>query len=209
MKRFFALCVALVLMLLMTGCSIPVVRDLVGSENSLGKTNNTAVTIATAMDEYLKNKKKGDLILYGVEMILNSDSNGAVLLYYSAALPETAEYSDIYVAEVDSKTGHVERFSTAKYATDGITPFRLVKDGYPLDVGALPVDSGKVISAGTKVFSRSADFHYDYIELCLSAPEGLEQYEIRFISMLNDAVYSCTVDAVSGTVLMSTTDTLK
>lgn len=86
-----------------SSCSIPVIGDLFESESSLGKTNNTAVTIAAAMKDYLKNKKKTDLALYGLEMILNSDGNGTVKLYYTAALPDKAAYSDIYVSELIPK----------------------------------------------------------------------------------------------------------
>ena len=209
MKKIVALITVLAMLLMMTACSVPVIRDLVGSENSLGKTNNTAVTIATARKDFLKSKNKEELVLYGMEMILNSDSNGAVLLYYSAALPEDASYSDLYVAEVDSKTGHVERFSKANYTQDGIAPYEMVKNGYAIQADALPIDSGKAISNGTKVFSGNLDFHYDYIEVTLTAPNGLERYDIEFISMLNDTVFYCTVDGVNGAVMASSTNVLE
>lgn len=109
-KKVLAVLLSAALLMMASSCSIPVIGDLFESESSLGKTNNTAVTIAAAMKDYLKNKKKTDLALYGLEMILNSDGNGTVKLYYTAALPDKAAYSDIYVSEVDSKTGHVERF---------------------------------------------------------------------------------------------------
>ncbi len=207
MKRIVVLLTLVATLLMMSACSVPIIQDIIGSENSLGKTNNTAVTIATAMNEFLASKKKSDLVLYGVDMVLNSDSNGAVLLYYSAALPEVSEYSDIYIAEVDSKTGHVERFSKANYSKDGIKPYQTVKEGRAINVSALPIDSGIAISNASKAFISNADFYYDYIEVCLTAANN-EQYSIRFISMLNDMVYSCTVDAVSGTVLESSSETL-
>ena len=191
------------MLFLMSSCSVPMIRDLVGSENSLGKTNNTAVDIATAMRDFLAAKNKSDLVLYGIEMVLDSDNNGFVILYYTGVSPKDAEYSDIYVAEVDSKTGHVERFSKANYSEDGIVPYRTVKECYALQAESLPIDSEKAIASGAKVFSGNTDFHYDYIEVFLTAKDGLEQYEICYISMLNDAVYYATVDAVSGTVLAS------
>lgn len=208
MKKFFALLTVLLMVVSMTSCSIPIIGDFIKSDSSLGKTNNTAVTIAAAMEEFLKAKNKSDMVLYGMEMVLNSDANGAVLLYYTAALPEVAEYSDIYVAEVDSKTGHVERFSKANYSNDGIEPYQMVKEGQALQAGNLPIDSGKAISNGSKAFSGNQDFRYDYIEVSLSASTGLEQYEIRYISMMNDMVYYCTVDGVSGAVLASSTGIL-
>ncbi len=208
-KKLLAVLMIIGTMLSMASCSIPLVGDFFESENSLGKTNNTAVSIAGAMKDYLKNKNKEDHALYGIEMILNSDSNGMVKLYYSAAAASEAEYSDIRVAEVDSKTGHVERFGKANYAKDGLLPYQLVKESDPFDGGSLPIDSGKAISAAVRAFSGNTDFHYDYVQICLSAPSGLEQYEIEFISMLNETVYYCTVDAVSGAVLASSTGSLE
>lgn len=208
MKKIMSLLTGLLILVAMSSCSIPIVSDFVESENSLGKTNNTAVTIAGAMNEFLDAKNKSDMVLYGVEMALNSDANGSVLLYYTAVLPEVAEYSDIYVAEVDSKTGHVQRFSKANYSEDGIVPYQMVKEGQAILVDSLPVDSGKAISNGVKAFSGNVDFQYDYIEVSITAPNGLAQYEIRYISMLNDIIYYCTVDGVSGTVLASSNGVL-
>lgn len=206
-KSFLALLAALVLISL-SSCSVPIISDFVQSDESLGKTNNTAVPIAAAMKEYLQAKNKEDLSLYGIEMILNSDGNGTVKLFYTKKTPEEAEYSDIYVAEVDSRTGHVERFSKADYAEDGLTPFELVKYGNAFDAATLPVDSEKAISAAAQAFSNNQDFHYDYVQVELSMTGALEQYEIRFISMLNDRTYLCMVDAVNGAVLESSSGAL-
>lgn len=208
-KKIGALLTAFVMLFGMSGCSLPIIGDFIESENSLGKTNNTAVTIAAAMPEFLKAKRKSDLVLYGVEMVLNEDSNGIVKLYYTGAKPNEAEYSDIFVAEVDSKTGHVERFETVQYAEDGITPYEMVKNGSPIDVPALPIDSGKAISAGAKAFSGDLEYHYDYIHVLLHKSTGLEQYEIRFISMLNDQIYYSTVDGVSGALIASSVGALE
>lgn len=207
-KKVLAVLLSAALLMMASSCSIPVIGDLFESESSLGKTNNTAVTIAAAMKDYLKNKKKTDLTLYGLEMILNSDGNGTVKLYYTAALPDKAAYSDIYVSEVDSKTGHVERFGRANYAKDGITPFQMVRECRAIDAASLPVDSEKAISSGVKAFSTNLEFYYDYVQIALSAPGELEQYEIRFISMLNDTVYYCTVDGVNAAVLASSVGAL-
>ena len=205
MKKVVALLMAAVMLLSLASCTIPVIGDFIESEDSLGKTNNTAVTIASAMKDYLKNKKKEGLSLYGIELVLNSDGNGDVRLYYSDQLPEKAAYSDVRVAEVDSKTGHVERFSAAWYEVDGLTPYRLVKESAAFDAGSLPIDSEKAISAGVRAFSGDQEFHYDYVQILLSAPNGIEQYEVKYISMLNDVIYRCVVDAMSGTVLASST----
>lgn len=207
-KRLFALLAAAVLLLSLSSCSIPIIGDLFESEESLGKTNNTAVTIAAAMKDYLKNKNKEELSLYGLEMVLNSDGNGVVKLYYAEGSPAQVAYSDIRVAEVDSKTGHVERFSKADYAEDGLTPYQMVREYNAFDAASLPIDSEKAISMGIRAFSNNQDFHYDYVQLRLAAPGTLEQYDIQFISMLNDTVYYCTVDAVSGTVLSSSAGAL-
>ncbi len=202
-KKFFALGIAIAILLGMTSC------NLIESNNSLGKTNNTAVTIAKAMEGYLGKKKKDDFSLYGIEMMLNSDSNGSVKLYYSAASSDRAEYADIYVAEVDSKTGHVERFEKANYAKDGLIPYQFVKENDAFDAATLPIDSGMALSVATRAFSTAADFYYDYIQIQLVCIEGVEQYEIRLISMLNDLVYCCSVDAVSGGVLSTSTEPLE
>lgn len=203
MKKFFVFAVAVAILLGMTSCS------LIEPSNSLGKTNNTAVTIAKAMEGYLAKKKKDNYSLYGIEMMLNSDSNGSVKLYYSAVPSEKAEYADIYVAAVDSKTGHVERFEKANYAKDGLKPYQFVKENDAFDAASLPVDSGVALSVATRAFSTTADFYYDYIQVGLISVDGVEQYEIRLISMLNDLVYCCNVDAVSGNVLSVTTEPLE
>ncbi len=208
MKKRIALFLIGLLMLSATSCTIPVIGDFIESEESLGKTNNTAVTIAGAMKDYLKSQKKEDASLYGVELVLNSDGNGTVRLYYTQKAPEDAAYSDVLVAEVDSKTGHVGRFSSANYAKDGLAPYQLVRERDAFDGASLPIDSEKAVSLGVRAFSNHVEFHYDYVQILLSAPRGLEQYEIKFISMLNDTVYRCTVDAVSGTVLQSSTAVL-
>ena len=208
MKKCLTLGLVLLITFMMSSCNLPIISDFVESDSSLGKTNNTAVTISSAMNDYLAAKNKSDMVLYGVEMALNSDGNGTVLLYYTAVLPEVAEYSDIYVAEVDSKTGHVQRFSKANYTEDGIDPYQMVKEGRAIRVDTFPVDSGKAISNGVKAFSNNSDFHYDYIEIIIMSLNGQEQYEIRYISMLNDLVYNCTVDAVTGAVLASSVGAL-
>ncbi len=202
-KKFFAIVTLVVMLLGMSSCS------LIGTGNSLGKTNNTAVTISKAMNGYLAKKKKENYSLYGIEMMLNSDSNGLVKLYYSAVPSEQVEYADIYVAEVDSKTGHVERFEKANYAKDGIIPYQFVKENDAFDAATLPVDSGKALSVATRAFSTTADFYYDYIQVRLVCVDGVEQYELRLISMLNDLVYCCNVDAVSGDALEVSTEPLE
>lgn len=208
MKKVLALLMAVMMLLSAASCSIPVIGDFIESEESLGKTTNTAVAIASVMKDYLKNKKQEDLSLYGIELILNSDGNGSVKLYYTDKAPSEVSYSDITVAEVNSKTGHVERFSVARYEEDGLTPYRLVKESGAFDAGTLPVDSGKAITLSVHTFSNDTDFHYDYVQIMLSAPGGMEQYEVRLISMLNDVVYQCTVDAVSGSILAFSTGAL-
>lgn len=70
------------------------------------------------------------------------------------------------------------------------------------------MDSEKAISSGVKAFSTNLEFYYDYVQIALSAPGELEQYEIRFISMLNDTVYYCTVDGVNAAVLASSVGAL-
>ena len=208
MKKSFLARLAALVLISLSSCSVPIISDFVQSDESLGKTNNTAVPIAAAMKEYLQAKNKEDLSLYGIELILNSDGNGTVKLFYTKKTPEEAEYSDIYVAEVDSRTGHVERFSKADYAEDGLTPFELVKYGNAFDAATLPVDSEKAISTAAQAFSNNQDFHYDYVQVELSMTGALEQYEIRFISMLNDRTYLCMVDAVNGAVLESSSGAL-
>lgn len=202
-KRMMVWAMLLGVLLSFSGCSgsVPIIGDFIKSENSLGKTNNTAVTISAAMKAFLKGKNKGHYSLYGMEMILNSDGNGAIKLFYTGETPENADYSDVYVAEVDSKTGHVERFEKADYAKDGLAPYQCVREGYAFDGASLPIDSGKAIANGVKSFSSDADFHYDYVQMQLKSDGQTEQYTVRFISMLNDMIYHCNIDAVSGNVL--------
>ena len=208
-KSIFAFLLAVSMLFSLSSCTVPILGDFFESEESLGKTNNTSVTIAGAMKEYLVKKNKEDLSLYGVELVLNSDGNGTVKLYYAAESPDQVDYSDIQVAEVDSTTGHVERFSKADYAQDGLIPYQMVKECSAFDAATLPIDSEKAISKGVRAFSNDLDFYYDYVQIELTAPNTLEQYSIRFISMLNDTVYYCTVDAVNGAVLTSSVGVLE
>lgn len=206
-KRIITIVLSVCILLSLSSCSVA--SDIFGSKNNLGKTNNTAVTIAEAMEKYLVQKKAETYSLYGVELILNSDSNGTVKLYYSDAPAAEAEYSDIYIAEVNSKTGYVERFSKANYSKDGIEPYRLVKSSNVFDAASLPIDSGKALSVGVRAFSLDTDFHYDYVQILLKSADGAEKYSIKFISMLNDKIYYCDVDAVSGAILTSSENPLK
>lgn len=208
-KRIFLPLLMACVLLFFSSCSLPIIGDFFENDKSLGKTNNTAVTISEAMTDYLVKKGKENYLLHGIELTLNSDSNGVVKLYYSATSADLAEYSDIYIAEINSKTGYVERFDKAVYSKDGMEPYQLVKTTDALDGASIPVDSGKAMSVGVRAFSGESEFHYDYVSMLLTASDGLEQYSIQFISMLNDKVYSCVVDAVSGTVLTTAIEPLK
>ena len=75
MRKSVVALLLVALMLLSSSCSVPIIGDFVQSDESLGKTNNTAVTIASAMQDYLKKKDKQDLSLYGVDLVLNSEGN--------------------------------------------------------------------------------------------------------------------------------------
>lgn len=197
------------ILLLCCSCSLPLVGDIFENDKSLGKTNNTAVTISEVMTDYLTKKNKENYLLHGIELTLNSDSNGVVKLYYSSTSADQAEYSDIYIAEINSKTGYVERFDKAVYSKDGIEPYQLVKTTDAFDGASMPIDSGKAMSAGVRAFSGEAEFHYDYVSMLLTSSGGIEQYSIQFISMLNDKKYNCIVDAVSGAVLSASVEPLK
>lgn len=210
MKKRIVLPLLMVCVLLFfSSCSLPIIGDFFENDQSLGKTNNTAVTISEAMTDYLVKKNKENYLLHGIELTLNSDSNGVVKLYYSSVPAAQAEYSDIYIAEINSKTGYIERFDQAVYSKDGIDPYRLVKTTDAFDGASISIDSGKAMSNGVRAFSGEAEFHYDYVSMSLTVSEGIEQYAIQFISMLNDKVYSCNVDAVSGTILSISIEPLK
>ena len=208
-KKVLSFVLLVVLVMMLNSCTLPIIGDFIESDESLGKTNNTAVTIAEAMKDYLVKKNRTDLSLYGIEMNLNSDGNGTVKLYYSKVIPEKLSYSAVYVAEVDSTTGHVERFSKADYSKDGLTPYQAVSVGIAFDAGSLPIDSEKAVSLGVHSFAADLDFHYDYVQIILSAPNDLEQYDIRYISMLNDKVYYAAIDAVSGSVISTSIGALE
>lgn len=206
-RRFMIFALLLAVALLLSSCGLDE-AGIFESDESLGKTNNTAVAIAEAMNGYLEKKGEEDLVLYGMELNLNSDGNGIVKLFYAAEQPVEVDYSDIYVAEVDSKIGHVERFESVDYSKDGILPYHLVKEGEAFDASSLPIDSGKAVSNASRIFNENHDFYYDYVRIVLSAPKGVEIYEIEFISMLSDTIYSSSVDAVSGAILSSDIDAL-
>ncbi len=207
-KRLMVLTIAVLMVMTMSSCSIPLIGDFVESEESLGKTNNSAATIGEAMKGYLELQEKGDYALYGIDMNLNSDANGTLKLYYCGKSPADADYSDVWVAEVNSKTAHVERFSKLDYDSDGEAPYLMVKNNDSFDAGSLPYDSDKAIVVGVRSFSGDLEFQYDYVQMVLTAPNGKPRYDVRFISMLNDTIYCCTIDAVSGSVLAHSTEAL-
>lgn len=209
MKKQIVLPLLLVcVLLLFSSCSLPII-SVFENDKSLGKTNNTAVTISKEMTDYLVKKNKENYLLHGIELTLNSDSNGMVTLVYSSVPAAKAEYSDIYIAEINSKTGYIERFEKAVYSKDGIEPYQLVKTTDAFDGASIPVDSGKAMSKGVQAFSGEAEFHYDYVSMSLTVVDGIEKYSIQFISMLNDKAYRCDVDAVSGAILSSAIEPLK
>lgn len=208
-KKLMALCVAVLVVFGFTSCSVPILDDFIVSEESLGKTNNTAATIGDAMKDYLALQEMEDCALYGIDMQLNSDANGYLKFYYCQTPPVDAEYSHIWVAEVNSKTAHVERFSKLNRELDGEDPYYMVKENDCFDAGSLPVDSDNAISFGIRSFSNDLEFQYDYVQMQLTAPNRKPVYEIRFISMLNDLVYCCTVDAVGGNVLAQAQEALE
>ncbi len=210
MKKTLITVIAAVLILVAcSSCSVPIIGDLIESEESLGKTNNTAATIGEAMKGYLELQEKENYALYGIDMQLNSDANGYLKLYYCESAPADAEYSDVWVAEVNSKTAHVERFSKLDHDLDGEDPYYMVKNNDTFDAGSLPVDSDKAIGFGIRAFSNDLEFQYDYVQMQLTAPNRKPAYEIRYISMLNDLVYCCTVDAIGGNILSQSREALE
>lgn len=209
MKKLIVFVVSLVMAVSLSSCSVPIISDFFESEESLGKTNNTAATIGEALKDYLKLQEKENYALYGVDMRLNSDANGMLKFYYCGVAPMDAEYGDVWVAEVNSKTAHVERFSALDYEEDGEAPYFMVKNNESFDAGSLPFDSFRAIGAGVRAFSDDLEFQYDYVQISLTAPKGKACYDIRYLSMLNDTIYCCTIDAVSGAVLASSTEVLE
>ena len=195
MKRFFsALLMSAVILVSFSGCSV-----FDTSKNSISKTSNTVATIYTALKENLELRGKKNYSLYGVKMTVNSENVGKYTYVYTNKRPDEMKYSDVLIVEVNNRTGRIEKCSAPDYAKYSTMPYDIIKSNMPIVPDSLYIDSDKAVSIAANAASRD-DFVYNYVDLTLKYTDGRVLYNIGHISLVNNCIYKCTVDAMTGSI---------
>lgn len=200
MKRKIAfLSILLVVVLLFTSC-----KGLDISIGSVGKNNTTAKKIAAEIEKDLTGEDKtNNYVLYGVEMSMDYEGIGKAQLFYTDKLPQDLMYSDITVVTVDTRTGKIDSVGGADFATMGVTPYECIVDGAPLMLSEWKKDSEEARTVAENTFYGEENFVYNYVKISAGIVNELRQYEVTFISFVNNLQYRCCIDGMSGAVISS------
>ena len=189
------MCVAMLCMLV--GCS-----SFSLSISSVGKDNTSAKRMAVAINEDISSgRRSSGYQLYGIDMSLNSEGIGTADLIYTKKLPQDLKYSDILIVSVDTRTGAINSVEDATFATHGTEPSETIVNGAPLQIENWKQDSGAALSTAQQTFFDEDNFIYNYALVHASVTDGIEQYRITFVSLVNHLQYICRIDAMSGAVL--------
>ncbi len=196
-KRMIGIFLCTLIMITAVGCSSFSV-----STNSVGKDNTTAKKMATVINEEIADSKRSaDYTLYGIEMSMDAEGNGKAHLIYTKVLPENLKYSDIRIVTVDTRTGKVDSVKSADFSLYGTAPYETIINGAPLQIESWKQDSGAALSAAQNTFSAEENFVYNYAQISAAVTDGIEQYKITFVSLVNHLQYISYVDGMTGTVL--------
>ena len=197
MKRtIFLILLCLAMLFSFTACSSFSI-----STNSVGKDNTSAKKMAEVIKADLEAKSENsNYTLYGIEMTMDTEDIGKAKLLYTDKLPQNLKYSDITVVTVDTRTGKIESVEDADFSTMGTVPYKTIVDGAPLGIGDWKKDSDEALAIAQNTFYGEQDFIYNYARLTAKIQDDVCQYEVTFISFVNDLQYSCCVDAMTGAV---------
>ncbi len=203
MKRIVSLFLILTTVVFcFSGCDI-----LSNEKNTVGKSNNTFITVYDALKENFAMRKKEGYSLYGARLIVNSENVGKYTYIYTNKRPDQLKYSDILIVEVNNRSGKIEKFSSPEYAVYGSMPYDVIKTAMPLNPSKFRVNSDEAIKIAAKTHMGN-NFHYNYIQADLGYLNGLIIYEIKHISLVNNAVFKTSIDVMSGTVVSTQVEEL-
>ena len=176
---------------------------------SVGRTNTTVIKMYNQIKDHFEQSDKSGYLLYGVEMSLDAQGIGSAVLVYTNKRPDDIQYNDIYLAEVDCRTGAVTKMGTPDYATYGDSPYKLIEKGVPLSLESWKVDSDAAQKTALSAHMSENGFEYNYMKLCATVVDTVEAYVIEHISLVNNMVYTTVVDAVTGDIIQKSTDELE
>ncbi len=203
MKRLISILLILITVLFcLGGCDI-----LSKEKNTVGKSNNTIVTVYNALTENFALRKKEGYLLYGARLIVNSENVGTYTYIYTNKRPDQMKYSDILIVEVNNRTGKIEKFSSPEYSVYESMPYDVIKTAMPLNPLEFKIDSDEAIKIAAKAHNGN-NFHYNYIQADLGYINGSTIYEIKHISLVNNSVFKTAVDVMSGTVVSTLVEEL-
>ena len=196
--------VLLIALLAVTLCGCNFIGD---GRNTVGKSNNTVMTVYTALKDNLASRGKDEYKLYGVRLVTNSENVGKFTYYYAAKRPDEMKYSDILVVEVNNRSGRIEKCSSPDYAEYGATPFEIVSTAMPIDPDSFGVDSGEALKNAARAHTDGG-FVYNYVELFVSYKDGAVVYDIGHVSLVNNCIYHSIVDVMTGAVISTSVEDL-
>lgn len=202
MKRIVSVLLILSIVFCLAGCSM-----LGESKNTVGKSNNTVMTVYTALKTYLASRGKGDYRLYGVRLVTNSENVGKFTYYYADKRPDAMKYSDILIVEVNNRSGKIEKCSSPDYAEYGAAPFEIVSTAMPIDPDGFRLDSEDAVKNAANAHTDS-NFVYNYIELYVQYKDGEVVYDIGHVSLVNNCIYHSVVDVMTGAVISTSVEEL-
>lgn len=196
MKRLLCSAVAIITMLVsLCGCNI-----ISTEKNTIGKINNTVMTVYNALLQNFELRKKENYDLYGVSVIVNSENVGTYTFIYTNKRPDELNYSDILVVEINNRTGKIEKFSEPDYAVYGQKPYDVIKTAMPIDPSAFALDSDAAVKLAAKTH-QGEKFLYNYIQTDVGYVNGQPVYDISHISLVYNCVYKTEINALTGSVI--------
>ncbi len=195
-KRVLILTFFCIIAVLLTSC-----KSMSVSINSVGKNNTTAKKIATEIDKNLIEEGNTSYILYGIDMSMDVEGIGKAKLYYTDKLPQNLQYSDITVITVDTRTGKVDSVSDADFASFGAAPYDCIVNGSPIMMSQWKKDSDEARKIAENTFYGEENFVYNYVQVFASVKNEIQQYQVTFISFVNQLQYVCYVDGMTGAVI--------
>lgn len=196
-KKCIAIFLIIITLFTMTGC-----KSFALSVKTVGKENTTAKKMASVIAENMaESKRMKDYALYAIEMSMNNEGIGMAKLIYTNKLPQDLKYSDIMIVTVDTRTGKVVSTKEANFETSGTKPYEQIIHGAPLHMEDWKEDSESARTIAEHTFYSEENFVYNYVQISATYQEGVQQYEVVFVSLVNELQYICRVDGMSGTVL--------
>ncbi|MBQ6947079.1 MAG: hypothetical protein IJN42_03440 [Clostridia bacterium] len=200
MKKRTALFTLIVIMVLcLTAC-----KQLDVSINSVGKNNTSAKKIVAEIEkDLLAEDPKNPFVLYGLEMSMDIEGIGKTKLYYTDKLPQDLKYSDITVITVDTRTGHIDSVDAADFVSLETTPYEFIVDGAPAMLSDWAKDSDEARKIAENTFYGEENFVYNYVKISAFVKNGIRQYEVTFISFVNQLQYICRIDGMTGNVIFT------